>query len=309
MGGLIPVEYATEIMGKTIEKSNALRLARKLRNMPTSVRTMPVLDVLPTAYFVTGDTGLKQTSNASWKGVNITAEELAVIVPVPQAAFDDSAFPIWDEVKPLIEEAAGVAIDAAVFHGVNVPASWATTLGATGIVGSADNGVTGNSVSLAGQIDMYDAIMGETGVLAALEADGFICTGHVAAPAMRSKLRGTRSADGVPLFAPSMQAGGAYLLDGQPIFFPTNGAIDSTKAYDIAGQWDQLVYAWRMDMNWMIADQAVITDQAGQVVYNLFQQDMIALRMTLRLGFALPNPINRLQQTAANRWPFAILKA
>ena len=56
-------------------------------------------------------------------------------------------------------------------------------------------------------------------------------------------------------------------------------------------------------------DQAVIQDAAGNTIYNLAQQDMIALRAVMRLGFALPNPINRLQPTEASRAPFAVLTA
>ena len=52
---------------------------------------MPVVSALPTAYFVSGATGLKQTTEVNWADVTLTAEELAVIVPVPQSAFDDSA--------------------------------------------------------------------------------------------------------------------------------------------------------------------------------------------------------------------------
>ena len=40
---------------------------------------------------------------------------------------------------------------------------------------------------------------------------------------------------------------------------------------------------------------------------NLFQQDIVALRMVFRLGFALPNPINRMKADAGSRSPFAVL--
>jgi len=55
--------------------------------------------------------------------------------------------------------------------------------------------------------------------------------------------------------------------------------------------------------------EAVLQDAAGNIVYNLAQQDMVALRAVMRLGFALPNPINRMQPTAASRFPFATLTA
>jgi hypothetical protein len=65
----------------------------------------------------------------------------------------------------------------------------------------------------------------------------------------------------------------------------------------------------RQDMTYMISRESVITDAAGKVVVNLFQQDMVALRAVMRLGFALPNPINAMNETAATRYPFAVLTA
>jgi len=43
----------------------------------------PVLSVLPVAYWVDGDVGLKQTSAAAWEGVDLIAEEIVAIVPIP----------------------------------------------------------------------------------------------------------------------------------------------------------------------------------------------------------------------------------
>jgi hypothetical protein len=90
--------------------------------------------------------------------------------------------------------------------------------------------------------------------------------------------------------------------------FPTNGAIDQTYLL-VSGEWPQLVYALRQDITYKVLDQAVITDNTGAIVYNLAQQDMVALRCVIRLGFALPNPLNRINQNAATRYPFAVLTA
>jgi HK97 family phage major capsid protein len=311
MAGLVPPEYSNELLTGTTEQSAVLRLARRLRDIPGQVKTMPVLSALPLAYFVTGDNGLKQTSQATWTNKNVTAEELAVIVPVPQAAFDDSNFPIWDAVKPYIVEAAGIAIDQAVLYGTNMPTNWATDIGsATGIVGLAT--AASQNISLAGRTDLYDALMADDGVLGLLEADGYLASGHIGHVSLKGKFRNCRDSDGNPIFKSGSNLGQSFAtgeLDGAPILYPLNGAVLSASALDIAGQWNQLVYAMRQDINWMVADQGVIQDGAGNIVYNLFQQDMIALRMTFRLGFAVPNPINRMNATAATRCAFSILTA
>ena len=77
----------------------------------------------------------------------------------------------------------------------------------------------------------------------------------------------------------------------------------------ISGQWDKLVYAMRQDITYKVLDQAVIQDGSGSIVYNLAQQDMVALRAVLRLGFALPNPPTMMNETDATRFPFAVLTA
>jgi HK97 family phage major capsid protein len=272
---------------------------------------MPVMSALATAYFVSGDNSLKQTSEVNWENKYIDAEELAVIVPIPEAVLDDANYDIWGQVRPSVEEAFGIAIDQAVMYGTNIPSSWTTNLGAAGVVAGAL--AASQNVSLAAYADLYEAIFGETaggtsGLFGLVEADGFMVTGSIAHLTMKRRLRNMRDADGGLLFSNSIQQAGSYILDGAPCLFPTNGAVSATY-YLLSGQWDQLVYSMRQDITYKILDQAVIQDGAGNIIYNLAQQDMVALRAVMRLGFALPNPINRVQATAASRFPFAYLTA
>lgn len=308
---LIPQEVSDEIIKAVPQRSAVMSLARKLPNMSRNQKRLPVMSALATAYFVSGDTSLKQTSEVNWESKYIDAEELAVIVPIPEAVLDDADFDIWGEVRPALEEAFGLAIDQAVMYGTNIPSTWTTDLGAAGLI--AGVAAAAQNVSLAGYTDLYEAIFGETGAGTAglfgmVEADGYMVTGSIAHLSMKRMLRNMRSTDGVPLFQGNLNASNSYTLDGAPCLFPLNGSVSATY-YMLSGQWDQLVYAMRQDITYKVLTEAVIQDGSGAIVYNLAQQDMVALRAVMRLGFALPNPINRIQGTAASRFPFAYLTA
>ena len=95
-------------------------------------------------------------------------------------------------------------------------------------------------------------------------------------------------------------------LYGQAINYVKNGSWDSSKVKLIAGDWSQAVYAMRQDMTYKVLDQAVISDASGKILYNLAQQDMVALRCVMRLGWQLPNPVTQLNGTDT-RYPFAAL--
>lgn len=311
---LIPAEQAKEII-KGVEASNPLlSLARRLPNMSSNVKTQPVLSALATAYFVNGDTGLKQTTEVNWAGVNITAEEIAAIVPIPQSVLDDmqsNGYDAWEQIRPELITAINVAITNAVLFGVNIPASWTASLGAAGL--SARCVAAGHNPSVAAFADLYDAILAESGAGLAdgafmlVENDGFGVSGCLAHPTLKGRLRGLRDVNGNPVFKRDVQSPSQYELDGAPLNFVTDGTFDPTTTLMFVGDWQQLVYSIRQDISWTIADQAVIQDAAGNIVYNLFQQDMVALRVVIRLGVALPNPINRMNQNAATRLPFAML--
>jgi HK97 family phage major capsid protein len=307
---LIPEEVSSEILKNIPAASAVMSLGRKLPNMSVAQRRMPVMSALATAYFVDGDIGLIQTTEASWANKYIDAEELAVIVPIPKLVLDDVNYDIWGEVRPSIEEAIGRAIDAAVLYGTNIPATWTTNLGGAGMI--AVILAAGHGISLAAYTDVYEAVLGETaagvsGVFGLVEADGYMVTGSIAHTSMKRKLRNARDMEGQPIFSNDPQQKMAYILDGAPCIFPLNGAIAAT--HMIAGQWNQLVYAMRQDITYDISTQSVIQDGAGNIVYNLFQQNMVALRATIRLGFALPNPINRINETAATRCAFSYMTA
>ncbi len=295
---LIPEETSRDIIQDMPRASAALSLFRQVR-MSRKQQRLPVLSVLPTAYFVNGDTGLKQTSEQSWENKFLNAEELAVIVPVPEAVLDDSEFDIWGEVKPRVTEALGAAVDGAMFFGVNKPASWDTAI----VAGAAAAGNTFTRGSVAGQKLDLDV----NAVMTLLEEDGYDVNGFAARKSIKGGLRGLRTNDGGLLFQPTLQAGTPDTLYGESISYSQNGAWDNTQADLIAGDFSQGIIGLRQDVTYKVLDQAVITDAAGNIMYNLAQQVMIALRVVMRIAFVVPNPVNRMNQTG-NRFPFATLR-
>lgn len=299
---LIPTQESNEIIQGTIAQSAVLSRGRKLANMTSKQYKMPVLDMLPIAYFVNGDSGQKQTTKQAWDKKFITAEEIAVIVPIPEAVLDDSEYDIWAEVKPRVTEAFGRVIDGAILFGVNKPSTWRD-----GVVTTATK--AGTVVTLGTTDSLYDKIMAEDGVIAKVENCGYFVNGHMADISMRAKLRGLKNTNGDPLFKQDLQGSTQYTLDGSPMNFPNNGAFDKSKALMISGDFSQLAYAIRQDITFKLFTEGVVQNTDGSIAYNLMQNDMVALRAVMRLGWEIPNPINSVEKEKTKRCPFAILKA
>ncbi len=296
---LIQEQVVSTIFQDAPKQSVFMSLARKLPNMTSKQTRIPVLDMLPVAYWVNGDTGFKQTSQQAWDNVYLTAAELAVIVPIPEAVLDDADFDILGEVTPRVNEAIGARVDAAVLFGTNRPTEWQNDI--ITMARQVGNNVSGGAVT-------YDTLLGENGVISKVEESGHMVNGAIASMAMRGKLRGIKNTSGTPLFKSDMQGSTQYALDGAPLYFPQNGAFDASIAQMIVGDWSQAVYSIRQDVTTKILDQGVIQDpNTKEIIYNLAQQDMIALRVVFRMGWALPNPATALNSDRT-LVPFAYLE-
>ena len=75
----------------------------------------------------------------------------------------------------------------------------------------------------------------------------------------------------------------------------------------ISGDFSQLVYAIRQDLTFKLFTEGIVQNPDGSIAYNLMQNDMIALRAVMRLGWEMPNPINQLKPKKSQRSPFAVL--
>jgi HK97 family phage major capsid protein len=119
----LPEDLAGELVTAIQHESAVLRLAKLVRTKSRDSR-IPVASALPRAYWVSGDAGMKSTGQFSFAFQGIMAEELAVVVPIPDAVLADSDVPLWDQLKPLITHEFGKRLDAAIVFGQEKPASW-----------------------------------------------------------------------------------------------------------------------------------------------------------------------------------------
>lgn len=287
---LIETQVANEIFEGTIKKSKALQLFRRLPNATSDKTKLRVLDTLPVAYFVdeTTDNGRKNLSKIAWDKKFINIAELAVIVPIKENVLNDSSIDIWAEVRPRVEEAFAKKIDNAMFFGVDKPTDWRAGLVPSVIAVGKEVNETGHLYS-----DIND-------VMTEVEESGYEVNGILGGVGLKGKFRMMTDTTGQPLNTTEIGSVRREFMD--------NGVWDKTKSTLIAGDFSQAVYQIRQDITYKVLTEAVIQDPTdGTILYNLAQDDMVALRVVMRLGWEIPNPVNALDETET-RFPFASLK-
>lgn len=287
---LIETQVASEIFEGVVKGSKALSMFKRLPNMTSDKTKIRVLDTLPVAYFVdeSKNNGRKNLTKMAWESKYINAAELAVIVPIKENVLNDSSIDIWAEVKPRIEEAFAKKIDNAIFNGIDKPADWREGLIPSIIAAGKEVDETG---------ELYSDI---NEVMTKVEESGYNVSGLLGGVGLKGKFRMMTDKNGQPLNATEIGSLTRNYLD--------NGAWDKTKSVLVAGDFNQAVYSIRQDITYKVLTEAVIQDPSdGSILYNLAQDDMVALRVVMRLGWEIPNPVNALDGTET-RFPFASLK-
>ena len=289
---LFDVDEVSDIIQGVIKQSAVLKMFTQLPNMTSGAMRMRVLDGLPMAYWVgSTNNGRKNLTEMAWANKYIVPEELAVIVPIKEDVLDDASIDIWAQVRPRLVEAIGKKIDQAILVGVDKPAGFRADL-LTSIL-NAGAYVTQGSGTL------YSAI---NDAMVKVEESGYNPTGIIGGVDVKGKFRMMLDTSGQPIKGTE--------IDELPKAYIDNGAWDKTKAQMIVGDFTQAVYSIRQDITYKLLTEAVIQDPSdGTIKYNLAQEDMVALRVVMRLGWEIPNPINALQPDESVRFPFAAIQA
>ena len=289
---LFDVDEVSDIIQGVIKESAVLKMFTQLPNMTSGAMKMRVLDGLPMAYWVgSTNNGRKNLTEMAWANKYIIPEELAVIVPIKEDVLDDASIDIWAQVKPRLVEAIGKKIDQAILVGVDKPAGFRADL-LTSILNAGAYVAQGSGT-------LYSAI---NDAMVKVEESGYNPTGIIGGVDVKGKFRMMLDTSGQPIKGTE--------IDELPKAYIDNGAWDKTKAQMIVGDFTQAVYSIRQDITYKLLTEAVIQDPSdGTIKYNLAQEDMVALRVVMRLGWEIPNPINALQPDESVRFPFAAIQA
>ena len=319
---VLPVEYGREIIRGLIGRSKALELGRQLPNMRGKTYKLNVNSYLPVAGWVKNsqspansegaEINRKPVGSYAFQGVDLVAEELAVIVPISEntlADVEDFGIELAAELQEQVIGAFQEAIDSAVFFGVNTP--WGTQSGfpaSGGLVAGASSASAVVSWNGQGGRHFYDAI---NSAMTLVEKSGYLPNAIIGGPQLNSAFRSSITDLGINTTDQGEIGNLARHVD-------LTGGFNESTAFAIVGDFRYLVYSFREEMAVKLLTESTIYDPStGSVLYALAQQDMVALRFTLRLGFALPNPVNRVSGTlssdgkyiekGAAAYPFAII--
>jgi len=303
---LIPEQVSNEMLGKATESSAVLAMFRPIPVAGNSMR-FPILSALPIAYWVSGDTGLKQTTEMAWSNKYMTIEEIATIMPVADNVMDDVSVNIWDEAAPLITEAFARTLDSAVMFGANAPSSFPTNIVAAAAA-------AGNYVDFGSSNTAAGGFMGDLdNLIGKIEEDGYDITGYLSPIATRSKFRKVRDTTGRKLdenrVGPDLKS-----VDGVPIMYPMRGLWPVSGGAGVngvalmGGDWSQFVVGVKRGIEYKLITDGVITDDQGNIVYNLPQQDMQAIRLKFRIGWQVSNTVNNDNPDGSTRYPIGYIR-
>jgi len=284
--GIIPAEFSTQIIEEAIQQSAALQLGQRLP-MGTRVTDLPIPQTLPTATWtgVPPPTGEKTGLPKTWTDVMLTtqsvkAEEVAAVTAIPDAYLEDSEINIWAWVRPRLAEAIAIALDNAVFYGLNCPASFPV------------GGLLSDTYSVrVPHADVIDAVDAVNKAMGAVEAQGVQVNGHASDLLGKSMFRGVRDANGALLLGEGQVNNQARpTLYGLPIAY--NPWSQVTSADFITGGWQNLIIGVRQDIRYNLDPSGVIINPAtGSVLVSGFQHNTTPLKVWARFGVTIVKPV------------------
>jgi hypothetical protein len=267
---LIPQGIAATVVEQVADQTSSLMQLAQVVRMPSGVEEVPVVTASPTSGFVSPVYGgLKPSGTVEWEAAALTAAEIGVVVPVPDAFVADTTFDVWQSVRDEIARSFTRVFELAALYGTNAPADWPTG----GLTAPAQaTAVTGTTA-----LEAVDAAMSQ------LESDGITPNGILGGATLRAALRGQM----VETLQPFTEAPAA--LFGVPVLFSSNW--DDATGLALVGGFDDVIVGVREDLTFTMSTDGVITDGTGKVILNALQSDCSILRCYWRVALQAVQPL------------------
>ncbi|AIW03000.1 major capsid protein [Mycobacterium phage Stinson] len=273
---LIEEGYSHSLLAAAKQGSTVLSAFQNV-NMGTKTTHLPVLATLPEADWVgesaTDPEGVIKTSKVTWANRTLVAEEVAVIIPVPEAVIDDATVELLTEVAEQGGQAIGKKLDQAVMFGIDKPASWVSP---ALLKAATDAGQAIAHVS--GVANEYDLVGASNKVAERVALAGWAPDTLLSSLALRYQVANVRDADGNLAFRD-----GSFL--GFNTHFNRNGAWSPESAVAFVADSSRVKIGVRQDITVKFLDQATLGTGDNQI--NLAERDMVALRLKARFAYVL----------------------
>ncbi|TAI30798.1 phage major capsid protein [Bacillus velezensis] len=274
VNGKVPTEQGTLVLKEFMTQSAVTKLA-KYEEMTKPEKEFTYLASGPGAYWV-GEGDRIQTSKAQWLTAKMISKKLGVIIPVSKEFLRYSVTDFFTQMRPAIAEAFAIKFDQAALFGVDSPFG-------KGVSVFEKIKESGNAIALNSLGNLYDEL---SGVMALVEDADKDVNGFTTTRRFRQKLRGTKDGNGLPIFNDAT-GGATQQALGLPIGYVDSKSWDYEKAALLAADWNYTRYGIPQGMEYKISEDATLTtivDADGNPI-NLYERDMVALRITQQVGF------------------------
>lgn len=259
----LPASISEDIWAQTLEDSAVMRLAQRIE-LPGNGLAVPVITGEPSADWV-AETGAKPVSNSTVAIKTMQPYKLAVIETVSKELMDDMPR-LYAALRERLPFAIAKKFDATVF-GTTAPGS--------------DFDVLGNATAVALGTDVYGALVTVDGNIA---TNGGVMNGIVMSPQGKTKLLNAVDQAKRPLFIDTVANSTIPTILGAPVTYSRGVyAAGTTAQLGFAGDWTHARFGTVAGIEIAISDQATLAVTGGTI--NLWQQNMVAIRAEVRIGF------------------------
>lgn len=280
----LPSDLSNEIIQKTQQESAIMRLARQV-SLPGRGLTIPVITSDPTAAWV-AETAAKPVSNANPATKLMTAYKIAVIETFSKEFVRDAAS-LYDELVRRLPLALASVFDSTVIGATQAPGNNFDTFASC----------TAQSILNANNGTYLGLVAADTDIA----THGGVMNGLALGAQARGLLLSAVDGQNRPLFMASANEGVVDRVLGVPTYFNKSiykAASGSNAAVvGVAGDWTQALYGTVDGVEIAFTDTATLTS-GGQTI-NLWQQNMVAVRAEIEVGFRADTSVFNLLTGAA----------